>query len=69
MAKKDYWQELCRMKHKTPEDVLLAEVIFEMKKKKETEERKAKIKATQEYYLKNRKKEDNQLEAKEKIVS
>ncbi len=26
-------------------------------------------KATQEHYLKNRKKEDNQLEAKEKIVS
>ena len=37
MAKKDYWQELCRIKHKTSDDVLLAEVILEMKKKKETE--------------------------------
>lgn len=57
MAKKDYWQELCRMKHKTPDDVLLAEVILEIKKKKETEERKAKNKATQEHYLNGEKKE------------
>lgn len=45
------------MKHKTSDDVLLAEVILEMKKKKETEERKAKIKATQEHYLNGEKKE------------
>lgn len=54
---KDYWQELCRMKHKTPEDVLLAEIFAEMKKQSEKEARRAKIKATKEHYLNGEKKE------------
>lgn len=54
---KDYWQEIHRLKHKTADDVLLADVFAEMKKKSEENARKAKIEKTKEYYLKLEKKE------------
>lgn len=57
MSEKDYWQEKCRMRNKTPEDVLLAEIFAEMKKQSEKEARRAKIKATKEHYMNGKKKE------------
>lgn len=62
---KDFWQEIHRMKHKKPDDVLLADVFAEMKKKSEKEARLAKIKSTKEYYLKGEKKESAKRELKE----
>lgn len=62
---KDFWQEIHRMKHKKPDDVLLAEVFAEMKKKSEKEARLAKIKSTKDYYLKDEKKESAKRELKE----
>lgn len=55
--KKDYWKELHNLKNKTPDDTLLAEVFLEMKKKSTKDARKAKIKATREHYLKEKKPE------------
>lgn len=62
---KDYWQEIHRLKHKKPDDVLLAEVFAEMKKKSEKEARLAKIESTKEYYLKSEKKKSAKRELKE----
>lgn len=53
--KKDYWQEIHRFMHKTPDDVLLAEVFLEIKRKKEKEAKKARIESTREHYLKEKK--------------
>lgn len=62
---KDFWQEIHRLKHKKPDDVLLAEVFAEMKKKSEAEAKRARIKATRDYYLKGEKKESAKRELKE----
>ena len=53
--KKDFWKELHNFKNKCPDDPILAEVILEMKRKKETDDHKAKIEATKEHYLKEKK--------------
>lgn len=53
---KDYFQEFHRLKHKTRDDALLANVIVEMKQKKDKEERRNRIEKTKEYYLKVKKK-------------
>lgn len=52
---KDYFQEFHRLKHKTRDDALLADVIVEMKQKKDKEERRNRIEKTKEHYLKVKK--------------
>ena len=49
---KDYFQEFHGLKHKTRDDALLADVIVEMKQKRDKEERRSRIEKTKEHYLK-----------------
>lgn len=59
---KDYFQEFHRLKHKTRDDALLADVIVEMKQKKEMEERRNRIEKTKEYYMKVKKEKPSEPE-------
>lgn len=58
MAKKDYWQEMCHLKHKTSDDVLLADMVYEMKKQKERESKLLKLEKTKKHYLGNKEKQN-----------
>lgn len=59
---KDYFQEFHRLKHKSRDDALLADVIVEIMQKKDKEERRNRIEKTKEYYLKIKKEKPSEPE-------